>query len=227
MIVELRQYTLHPGRRDDLITLFDREFVDTQEAAGMRVIGQFRDLDDPDRFVWLRSFPDMPSRAAALTAFYTGPTWQLHRAEANATMLDSDDVLLLHPATAAPAFPADRTAPEPAAPEASAGSAVPVSSGSVFLATLYFGGRAFDEAFAALVAARAAEFGVVPLAVLTTEYAENTFPALPVRTGEHVLVWLARFADEEALADHVKRFPRLADSTRHLRLSPTAGSRLR
>lgn len=30
-IVELRQYTLHPGKRDTLIELFDREFVETQE----------------------------------------------------------------------------------------------------------------------------------------------------------------------------------------------------
>jgi len=29
-------------------------FVETQEATGMRVIGQFRDLGDPNRFVWLR-----------------------------------------------------------------------------------------------------------------------------------------------------------------------------
>ncbi len=50
-IVELRMYTLHPGRRDELIALFDREFVETQEAVGMQVIGQFYDLDDPDRFV--------------------------------------------------------------------------------------------------------------------------------------------------------------------------------
>ncbi|SNY73893.1 NIPSNAP family protein [Paractinoplanes atraurantiacus] len=209
MIVELRQYSLRPGRRDDLIALFDREFVHTQEAAGMRVIGQFRDLDDPDRFVWLRAFPDMPSRAAALTAFYTGPTWMAHRAEANATMLDSDNVLLLRPATATPPFP---TAPD---------------SGGPFLATLHFGERPFGDDFAGLVAARAAEFGVAPLALLTTEYAENTFPALPVRTGEHVFAWFAGFPDEDALADHLKRFPRLTDSTRHLRLSPTAGSRLR
>ena len=35
-IVELRQYTVYPERRDDLITLFDREFVESQEALGMR-----------------------------------------------------------------------------------------------------------------------------------------------------------------------------------------------
>ena len=78
-IVELRQYTLHPGRRDTLIDLFEREFLDTQEAAGMRVLGQFRDLDAPDRFVWLRGFEDMASRRASLEAFYDGPAWRAHR----------------------------------------------------------------------------------------------------------------------------------------------------
>ena len=53
-VIELRQYTLHPGRRDDLIALFEREFVEPQEALGIAVLGTFRDLDAPDRFVWLR-----------------------------------------------------------------------------------------------------------------------------------------------------------------------------
>ena len=103
-IVELRQYTLRPGRRDELIDLFERKFVDSQEAAGMTLIGQFRDLDDPDRFVWLRGFPDMESRNRALEAFYFGPVWQAHRGAANATMIDSDDVLLLRPLDAATAL---------------------------------------------------------------------------------------------------------------------------
>ncbi len=60
-VVELRQYTLHPGQRDSPIALFDREFVETQEATGMQVIAQFRDLDRPDVFTWLRGFPDMTS----------------------------------------------------------------------------------------------------------------------------------------------------------------------
>jgi len=95
VIYELRQYTLHPGRRETLIALFEREFLTGQHDAGMRVDGQFRDLADPDRFVWLRSFTDMAARAASLTAFYDGPVWKAHRDAANATMIDSDDVLLL------------------------------------------------------------------------------------------------------------------------------------
>jgi NIPSNAP len=94
-IVELRQYTLHPGKRDVLIELFDRELVESQEALGMTVLGQFRDVDDPDRFVWLRGFRDMTNRAEGLSAFYGGPVWQRHREAANATMIDSDNVLLL------------------------------------------------------------------------------------------------------------------------------------
>src|SRR5258706_16365234 len=96
-VVELRQYTLHSGMRDVLVGLFDREFVETQEATGMAVLGQFTDLDDADRFVWLRGFSDMDRRKVALANFYGGPVWKAHRVEANATMVDSDDVLLLRP----------------------------------------------------------------------------------------------------------------------------------
>jgi hypothetical protein len=39
----------------------------------------------------------MPDRATALTAFYGGPAWKAHREAANATMIDSDNVLLLRP----------------------------------------------------------------------------------------------------------------------------------
>ena len=96
-MIELRQYTLHPGKRDELIALFEREFIESQEAVGMKVVGTFRDLDRSDRFVWIRGFADMPSRAEGLTAFYGGPVWQRHRDAANATMIDSDNVLLLPP----------------------------------------------------------------------------------------------------------------------------------
>src|ERR1700722_10818259 len=97
-VIELRQYTLRPGTRDAFVALFDAELAEPQEAAGMRVLGQFRDLDRPDLFVWLRDFPDMEVRRRALHRFYDGPVWAAHRDAANGMMLDSDDVLLLEPA---------------------------------------------------------------------------------------------------------------------------------
>jgi quinol monooxygenase YgiN len=96
-VVELRRYTLHPGRRDELIELFEREFVEPQEAAGAHLFGLFRSRAAPDEFVWLRGFRSMEARKAALEEFYFGPAWRAHREAANATMVDSDDVLLLRP----------------------------------------------------------------------------------------------------------------------------------
>jgi hypothetical protein len=71
-VIALRQYTLRPGTRDAFVALFDAELAEPQKADGIRVLGQFRDLDRPDMFVWLRDFPDMEARRRALHGFYDG-----------------------------------------------------------------------------------------------------------------------------------------------------------
>jgi hypothetical protein len=114
-VIELRRYLLYPGQRDALIDLFEREFIESQEAVGAHIVGTFHDLDSPDHFVWLRSFADMKARAAALRAFYFGPVWREHREAANATMIDSDDVRLLHVVGTPPRLP-DKHPPASTAP---------------------------------------------------------------------------------------------------------------
>lgn len=96
-VLELRRYTLHPGRRDELIALFEREFVEPLEAAGAHLFGLFRVPSPPDEFLWLRGFRSLEARKAALEEFYFGPAWKEHRSAANETMVDSDNVLLLRP----------------------------------------------------------------------------------------------------------------------------------
>jgi quinol monooxygenase YgiN len=198
-IVELRQYTLHPGKRDVLIELFDRAFIESQEAVGMSIIGQFRDRNDPNRFVWLRGFRDMPSRAQALSDFYSGPVWKAHRDAANATMIDSDNVLLLRLAHPTSGFPSTTSArPAPGA------SAIP--PGLVIATIYYFDAPVSAEAvdfFEHTVKPVLAESGAAVLATFVSEESTNTFPALPVRAGEHALVWFARFRDQAAYEQHV------------------------
>ena len=242
-VIELRQYTLRPGQRDVLIDLFDREFVESQEADGMAIVGQFRDLDDPDRFTWIRGFASMPARARALASFYGGPAWKSHSARANATMIDSDNVLLLRPVTARSGFPAPPAARPPAG-HAPAGHAP--AAPSRILITLYYRDHPFDQAFADFFDRQARPVligaGATPLACLQTEHAENTFPALPVRTGENVFAWLARFPGPDRLDDHLRQIERSADwrdrvlpalsalitgAPQQLRLAPTARSLLR
>jgi quinol monooxygenase YgiN len=236
-IVELRQYTLHPGQRDVLIDLFDREFVESQEAVGMSVLGQFRKLDDPDLFVWLRGFPDMLSRAQALGAFYGGPVWKAHSRVANATMIDSDNVLLLHPARPTSGFSLEGSIRPPPGADA-------VQQGLVVATIYHFDapvGDDFLDFFERDVAPALADSGVAILAYFVTEESANTFPALPVRENEHVFVWFALFQDEAAYEQHLAVLPRsrhrrdditeslarrLKRPPEILKLSPTARSLL-
>jgi hypothetical protein len=94
-IFEFRAYRMRPGLRDAFAALFEREFVQTQEAVGITVLGRYVTPDDPDLYVWMRAYPDMETRKRVLHAFYDGPVWARHRDEANATMINSDNVLLL------------------------------------------------------------------------------------------------------------------------------------
>ena len=193
-VIELRQYTLHAGQRDGLIELFEREFVESQEAYPMRLIGLFRDLDRPERFVWLRGFADMSARAQALSGFYGSPVWKAHRDAANATMIDSDNVLLLRPLHAETGFP---DAPLPP------GNAAQRARGVVEARLLYAGSELAPAQIQAAVAAldaRLHEAGGTRLAVLVSEDAANNFPRLPVREGEQVLAWFAALPDEAARA---------------------------
>jgi hypothetical protein len=194
-LVELRQYTLHPQRRDALIALFDREFVESQEEEGMSVMGQFRDLDDPDRFVWLRGFADIPSRVRGLQGFYGGPVWAAHRDAANATMIDSDDVLLLRPA-----WDGAGLAHDPARRAGRGADSAPPGLVDVTVFSLN------DAASPALLdfcrdrmksALRTG--GALAQGWYVTEPSPNNFPRLPVREGEHVLVGVAVFEDSAAV----------------------------
>ncbi|WP_394843964.1 NIPSNAP family protein [Pendulispora brunnea] len=214
--IELRQYTLRPGTRDTMIELFDREFVETQEAVGMKIIGQFRDQSDPNRFVWIRGFRDLGSRATSLKAFYEeGLAWKTHRESARATMIDTNDALLLHPARANSGFALEGATRTTTAPK------------SLVTATLHhFAGQPGEDQVAyferslkpALTAA-----GASILAYFVTDPSPNTYPRLPLREGEHAFVWFARYDDAAANLPQLPAWGR----THVLRLAPTARSLLR
>ena len=191
-MVELRQYTLKPGRRDDLIRVFEREFVESQEAEGMFLFGTFRDLDRDDRFVWVRGFRDMDERLAALTAFYTGRAWKANAAEANDTMIDVDDVLLLRP-----------LAPV---------SLTPIADSDIRPVTARIR-HVHDGELRSEVAERLVEStaGAAWIAAFETLHAENTFPGLPIRADADVVVVLSAGAAVTG-ADEVLRLEPTARS---------------
>ncbi len=153
----------------------------------MAVLGRYRMTDDPDAFVWMRSFATMKQRLQALEAFYGGPVWQTHRDAANATMINSDNVLLLRPAWDGSGV-AERAGREAGIVVATVSYCAPGTAAA--LVDLYR---------TKLLAVEQAVGGTL-LGAFVTEHAENTFPRLPVRAGEETFVRLVAYANRSEAA---------------------------
>lgn len=236
-VLELRQYTLYAGHRDGFIDLFDTTFADPLDATGMTVIGQFRDLDRPDHFVWLRGFQNMETRPKELAEFYGGELWHRYRDQANSSIADSDNVLLLQPA-----LPDLRFKTVHRRPGGLTNSSV--QAGGLIVATLFYATpdslASFGEFFRGRLRARAEAAGAQSLAEYVTSPELNNYPKLPVRTGEHMYVWIAQFRSPEGYAAYEARLKsdkhweelwpvargKLARDPEVLRLRPTPRSRL-
>lgn len=238
-IVELRQYVTYPGTRDTLVRLFEDKFIESQEALGIRVVAQFRDVNDPDHFTWVRGFSSMEARRKALTDFYLGsPVWKDNRNAANATLYDNDDVLLLHPAAPGSGFAYD-PAQRPPLGAATGG-------GSFVVAQVFYFAQPVSAEFTAFFDRELMpvfeRHGAQVLARLVSDKSPNTFERLPVREDVNVYVWFARFATRAAydsyraqLGDDTRwrgeLFARLRKQLQRppevLMLTPTARSQLR
>jgi hypothetical protein len=179
----------------------------------------------------------MPSRGRGLADFYGGPVWKAHREAANATMIDSDNVLLLRRARPASGFLVEHgDRPPPGASEA---------PGGLVVATVYYFdapvGADFLDFFERALRPAVTGAGASVLAYFVTENSANNYPALPVREGEQVFVWFSLFPEEAAYEYHAaalarsRRWSEVAESLARrvkgppevLKLSPTARSLVR
>ena len=94
MIVEVRSYRIKPGRREEFINFFETRAVPALRSYGMTILGPLLDLENPNKFVWLRSFPSLEDRERMRDAFYGGELWKNELEEIAMPMLESYDVIL-------------------------------------------------------------------------------------------------------------------------------------
>jgi hypothetical protein len=201
MIIDLRDYTTTSGCRDLLIERCENQLFEEQERLGATIIGMFRDAADPDRFVWLRSMPDMAERKRILTAFYThGKMWKSQRTEVNSWIADSDNVLLVWPV--------------------SDWSASATSESMVGMYSDVGPGKVISEARNQEVCDAIHAAGGRLLVTLEIDPVENNYPRHPIRTGESGQIWFATFQVNDY------RSLRMG-SIGERKLLPTAKSRLR
>ncbi len=94
MIVEVRSYRIKPGRRAEFLRFFETRSVPALRSYGMKVLGPFLDLENPNKFVWLRGFPSLEERDRMKQAFYEGELWKKELEPIAMPMLESYDVIL-------------------------------------------------------------------------------------------------------------------------------------
>ena len=94
IIVEVRSYRIKPGKRDEFIKMFETRAVPAQREYGIQIVGPLLDVENPNKFVFLRSFPSLEDRDRMKDAFYGGELWKNELEAFAMPLLDSYDVIL-------------------------------------------------------------------------------------------------------------------------------------
>ncbi|MFZ0303032.1 MAG: NIPSNAP family protein [Terracidiphilus sp.] len=95
MIVEMRTYKLKPGKRDEFLAIFRRKSLPAHAEIGMKILGPWLSIEDPDTFFFMRGFPDLASREPMKAKFYEGELWKTELEELLMPMIERYDVVLV------------------------------------------------------------------------------------------------------------------------------------
>ena len=95
MIVEMRTYKLKPGKRSAFLEIFRTRSVRAHDEIGMKILGPFLSIEDPDTFFFMRGFPDLASREPMKAKFYEGELWKRELENLLMPMIEKYDVVLV------------------------------------------------------------------------------------------------------------------------------------
>ena len=95
MIVEMRTYKTKPGKRAQFLEIFRSKAVPAHDEIGMKILGPFLSVEDPDTFFFMRGFPDLPSREPMKARFYEGELWKSELENVVMPMLEKYEVVLV------------------------------------------------------------------------------------------------------------------------------------
>ena len=95
MIIEMRTYRTQPGKRDEFLQIFRTKSVPAHLEIGMKILGPFLSVEDPDVFFFMRGFPDLASREPMRARFYEGELWKKQLEGVLLPMLEKYDVVLV------------------------------------------------------------------------------------------------------------------------------------
>jgi hypothetical protein len=95
VIIEMRTYKIKPGRRAEFLEIFESKSVPAHQEIGMKILGPFLSIEDPDTFFFMRAFPDLQSRDPMKEQFYEGFLWKRELEHKLMPMIEKYDVVLV------------------------------------------------------------------------------------------------------------------------------------
>ena len=95
MIIEMRTYKTKPGKRAQFLEIFCTKSIPAHQEIGMKILGPFLSVEDPDTFFFMRGFPDLPSREPMKAKFYEGPLWKGELENVLMPMLEKYEVVVV------------------------------------------------------------------------------------------------------------------------------------
>jgi hypothetical protein len=95
MIIEMRTYKLKPGTRERFLEIFRTKSMPAHAEIGMKILGPFLSIEDPDTFFFMRGFPDLASREPMKAQFYEGELWKNELENVLMPMIEKYDVVLV------------------------------------------------------------------------------------------------------------------------------------
>jgi hypothetical protein len=91
----MRTYKTKPGRRSEFLDIFRSKSIPAHAEIGMKILGPFLSVEDPDTFFFMRGFPDIASREPMKARFYEGELWKRELEKILLPMLDRYEVVLV------------------------------------------------------------------------------------------------------------------------------------
>jgi hypothetical protein len=95
MIIEMRTYRTKPDMRSRFLEMFRSKSMPAHAEIGMKILGPFLSVEDPDVFFFMRGFPDVASREPMKAKFYEGQLWKEELESIMLPMLEKYEVVLV------------------------------------------------------------------------------------------------------------------------------------
>jgi hypothetical protein len=95
LIIEMRTYKTKPGQRARFLEIFRSKSIPAHAQIGMKILGPFLSVEDPDIFFFMRGFPDLASREPLKAKFYEGELWKKELEQVLMPMLEKYEAVLV------------------------------------------------------------------------------------------------------------------------------------